>query len=63
MHRFMEIAGRFGLLALVFLSVVLLAFGIGAVIEGDEGELAAAPGPPPVEALVVPGHPLPRLEH
>jgi Na+/H+ antiporter NhaD/arsenite permease-like protein len=54
----MEIAGRFGLLALLFLSAVLLAVGIGAVTEGEQGELAAAPAPPRVQALVVPGQPL-----
>jgi hypothetical protein len=57
MRTFMEIAGRFGLLALVFLSVVLLAFGIGAALVGDPGKLAATPSPPTVEALVVPGRP------
>jgi Na+/H+ antiporter NhaD/arsenite permease-like protein len=58
MRSYMEIAGRFVLLALVFLSVVLLAVGIGAVIEREQAELAAAPSPPPVQALIAPGQPL-----
>jgi Na+/H+ antiporter NhaD/arsenite permease-like protein len=54
MRRFMEVTGRFGLLALVFLSVVSLAVGIGALTGLQQGEMAAAPSPPPVPAQVVP---------
>ena len=38
MRYCLEIAGKLGLLALVFLIVVLLAVGIGAVTVGDAGE-------------------------
>jgi Na+/H+ antiporter NhaD/arsenite permease-like protein len=58
MRYLMEFAWRLGLLALVFLSVVLLAVGIGALAEGRHGTIAVAPSPPPVHALVVSG---PRL--
>jgi len=51
----LEIAGRFGLLALVFLTVVLLAVGIGAVTGGGEEETADRSHPPPDAAPERPG--------
>ena len=55
MHYCLEIAGRFGLLALVFLTVVLLAVGIGAVTGGRVEETADRSHPPPAEAPELPG--------
>ena len=47
----LEIAGRFGLLALVFLAALLLTVGIGAVTGGGAEETAEL-SPPPAPALV-----------
>ena len=51
----LEIAGRFSLLALVFLTVVLLAVGIGAVTGGDANETAELSRSQPAPASGSPG--------
>ena len=51
----LEIAGRFGLLALAFLSVVLLAVGIGALTGGKAEETADLSPAPPTLASELPG--------
>jgi Na+/H+ antiporter NhaD/arsenite permease-like protein len=57
MRCFVDFAVRFSLLALVFLTVVVLAVGIGAMTEEEEGELAdvsIAPAAPLEPARDVP---------
>jgi hypothetical protein len=51
----LEIAGRFGLLALVFLTAVLLAVGIGAVTGGHVEKTADLSRPPPAPDPQIPG--------
>ena len=55
MRYCLEIAGRFGLLALVFLTVVLLAVGIGAVTGGRVEQTADRSPAPPAPASRLPG--------
>ncbi len=51
----LEIAGKFSLLTALFLTVVLLAVGIGAVTEGDANETAELSPPPPAALPDLPG--------